>query len=200
MSFQRRTSPLAVQLRAACLARGPIFHAVCEFYKYEPKPFVNARDHMMDDGVHAIDTLRWLCSGEVVGVEATARRMGTPDLNYFTVLLHFDNGATGVWMSNWNSGRRIFRVAMHAPGICAESELEQHGTLYAGGDTQGVHYTARDVAGSDELHIVAGFQAKNRQFIDAVQTRTPPASSFADALKTMEVAETVLAQARLRGL
>jgi hypothetical protein len=45
---------MVVQLRAACLARGPIRHAVCEFYKAEPEPYPQVRDHMMDDGVHAM--------------------------------------------------------------------------------------------------------------------------------------------------
>ena len=43
------------------------------------------RDHMMDDCVHAIDTLRWICGGgqgepqraDVVGIESRCRRIGT---------------------------------------------------------------------------------------------------------------------------
>jgi predicted dehydrogenase len=197
VSFQRRTCPMVVQLREACLARGPIRHATCEFYKAEPKPYLQARDHMMDDGVHAIDTLRWICGGEVVGVQSIARRWETPDINYFSALLEFDNGAVGVLMNQWTSGRRIFRVAMHAAGICAEAEHEGAGWLFADGDTQGVAYETREVANSDEFHVYAGFKAKNRQFIDAVKTGTQPESSFADALKTMQVAETILAQSLL---
>jgi len=199
VSFQRRTSPMVVQLRQACLERGPIRHAVCEFYKAEPKPYLQARDHMMDDGVHAIDTLRWMCGGEIVGIHSTSRRWGTPDINYFNALLEFDNGAVGVLMNQWTSGRRIFRVAMHAPGICAEAEHEGEGHLYADGDTKGIAYDTKLVANSDELFVFGGFQAKNRQFIDAVKTGTQPDSNFADAIKTMTVAETILAQALLSG-
>lgn len=198
VSFQRRACPMVVQLREACLARGPIYHATCEFYKAAPEPFLQARDHMMDDGVHAIDTLRWMCGGEVVDVQSVTSARGTPDLNYFTALLHFDNGAVGVLMNNWTSGRRIFRVGMHAPGVCAEAEYEGQGRLFADGDITGQRYEARDAAGSDAFYIYGGFQAKNRQFIDAVQQRTQPESCFADALKTMEVAETILAQSHLR--
>jgi predicted dehydrogenase len=197
VSFQRRTCPMVVQLREACLARGPIRHAVCEFYKADPQPYLQARDHMMDDGVHAIDTLRWMCGGEVVGVQSLTRRWGTPDINYFSALLEFDSGAVGVLMNQWTSGRRIFRVAMHAPGICAEAEHEGEGRLFAGGDTQGVAYETRAVAQSDEFYIYGGFQAKNRQFIDAVKVGSQPESNFADALKTMKVAEMILAQALL---
>jgi virulence factor len=199
VSFQRRTCPMVVSLRDECLKRGPITHAVCEFYKCHPEPYLDARDHMMDDGVHAIDTLRWICGGEVVEVQSVTRRIGVPDINFFSALLRFDNGATGVLMNSWTSGRRTFRVQMHAPGICAEAEHEGRGVLYADGDTAGVAYDTREVAGSGELYVYGGFRDKNREFIDAIKTRGQPGSNFADAVKTMAIAESILAQSTLRG-
>ncbi len=199
VSFQRRTCPMVVQLRDECLKRGPITHAVCEFYKCNVEPFLGARDHMMDDGVHAIDTLRWICGGEVTGIEGVTRRVGVPDINFLVVLLHFDNGATGVLLSSWSSGRRIFRVQMHAPKICVEAEHEGKGVLYADGDTQGAWYDTRAVAGSSENYVYGGFQAKNREFIDCVKSGAQPGSCFADAVKTMETADKILAMGLLRG-
>jgi len=198
VSFQRRSCPMVMQLHAECLKRGPITHAVCEFYKCMQTPYLEARDHMMDDGVHAIDTLRWMCGGEVVEIQSIARRIGVPDINFFTVMLRFDNGATGVLLNSWTSGRRIFRVQMHAPEICAEAEHEGKGALYADGDTKGVWYDTRDVAGSDQLHVYGGFQNKNREFIDAVKGIGRTSSPFSDAVKTMEVADKILAQDLLR--
>ena len=197
VSFQRRSTPMVMQLREACLRRGPIVHAVCRFYKCAITPFLDARDHMMDDGVHAIDTLRWMCGGEVVAVESTTRRVMTPDINFIAATLHFDNGATGIMLNSWTSGRRIFAVEMHAPGICAEAEHEDKGRLYADGDTVGVEYDTRTVAGSDEFYVFGGFLAKNREFIDSLRTGQQPGSNFADAVKTMEVAEKILAQSLL---
>ncbi len=199
VSFQRRTCPMVVRLHAECLRRGPITHAVCEFYKCNMEPYLGARDHMMDDGVHAIDTLRWMCGGEVTGIESVTRRVGVPDINFLAVLLRFDNDATGVLLNSWSSGRRIFRVQMHAPGICAEAEHEGKGALYADGDTQGVWYDTREVAGSAENYVYGGFQAKNREFIDCIKSGTQPGSNFADAVKTMEVADKILAMDLLRG-
>lgn len=197
VSFQRRASPLAVQLRDACLQRGAIVHAQCSFFKCEIQPYLHARDRMLDDGVHAIDTLRWLCGGEVVEVQSRTRRVQTPDINFISALLGFDNGATGILVNSWSSGRRIFRVEMHAPGICAEADLEGEGYIYADGETAGQQVEARRAADSDELYIYGGFQAKNREFIDGVKSRTLPSSHFGDAVKTMEVAERILAQALL---
>ena len=199
VSFQRRTCPMVCLLRDECLKRGPIIHAVCEFYKCAPEPLLGARDHMMDDGVHAIDTLRWMCGGEVIDVECTARQVGTPDINFILGTLHFDNGAIGLMVNSWTSGRRVFRVQMHAPGICAEAEHEGRGHLYADGDTEGVEYDTREVARSDEFHVYAGFQGKSREFIDCLKAGTQPGSSFSDAVKTMEVAETILAMSLLEG-
>ena len=197
VSFQRRTCPMTVMLRNQCLERGPIVHAVCIFYKCAIEPFLGARDHMMDDGVHAIDTVRWMCGGEVVGIHSVAKSVIVPDINFIMARLEFDTGATGVIMNSWTSGRRIFKVEMHAPGVCAEAEIEDKGYLYADGDTEGTEYDTREVAGSDEFFVFAGFQAKNRQFIDAVKAGEQPDSNFADAVKTMEVAERILATALL---
>lgn len=197
VSFQRRSSPMVTLLRDECLKRGAINHAVCQFYKSDIQPYIQARDHMLDDSVHAIDTLRWMCGGEVAKIESATRRIQVPDINFISALLQFDNGAVGVLLNSWASGRRIFSVEMHAPGICAEAEHEGNGYLYADGDTTGIEYDAREVAGSKELYVYGGFRAKHREFIDCLKAGKQPSSNFADALKTMEVAEKILAQTLL---
>ena len=197
VSFQRRSGPMLVMLRDRCLARGRIVYAVCTFHKSSLEPFLGAQDHMTDDGVHAIDTLRWMCGGEVIDVQSVCKRVSVPDINFVIAMLQFDNGATGVLLSNRASGRRIFRVEMHAPGICAEAEPQGKGYLYADGDTTGIEFDPREVAGSDDDVIFRGFRAKNREFIDCVKSGDQPGSNFSDAVKTMEVAGKILAQALL---
>ncbi|MDF2722505.1 MAG: dehydrogenase [Paenibacillus sp.] len=197
VSFQRRISPIIALLREECLKRGPMVHTVCRFYKPGPKPYVLAYDHMMGDTVHSIDTVRWMCGGEIVRIEGMTRQVQTPDINFIAATLHFDNGSTGYLCNNWSSGRRIFSVEMHAPGICAEIDLEGKGVVYADGDTQGAAYDARETAGSDQWHVFGGFQAKHREFIDAIKAGRQPSSHFGDALKTMEAAEIILAQGLL---
>lgn len=197
VSFQRRSCPMVVKLHDACLERGSIVHAVCRFYKCAPTPYLEARDHMLDDGVHAIDTLRWMCGGEVVQIHSVTKRVTTPDINFFSAMLEFDNSATGLMVNSWTSGRRIFDVEMHAPGICAEAEHEGKGYLYADGDTTGVEFDTREEAGSDEFYTYGGFRAKNREFIDCLKRGELPGSHFGDAVKTMAVAEKILAQAMM---
>ena len=200
VSFQRRTCPMVVKLHDECLKRSPIIHAVCRFYKCAIGANFGARDHTMDDSVHAIDTLRWMCGGEIVKIESVTKRVLVPDINFITALLHFDNGSLGVLMNSWSSGRRIFDVEMHSAGICAEAEHEGKGYLYIDGDTKGIEYDTKEVAGSDQNFVYGGFQTKNREFIDCVKSKKQPGSNFSDAIKTMEVAEVILAQNTLREL
>jgi predicted dehydrogenase len=191
VGHQRRSSPLLNEMRRRCLQRGPITHAVCEFYK---------NDHLHDDCSHSVDTLRWICGGELAGIESRCRRIGTPDINWVAATLHFDNAATGILINSWSSGRRVFRVEMHSPGIYVDAELEAKAFLYADGDYQGVEYDARKVAGSDEFYVFGGFQQKNREFIDSLKAgRELTSSPFRDCLKTMEIVERIVAAAVLRG-
>ncbi len=199
VSFQRRACPMVVKLREACLARGPITHAVCRFYKCEIRPYLEARDRLTDDGIHAVDTLRWMCGGEVTAVHSVSRRILTPDRNFFAALLEFDSGATGLLITSWTSGRRIFAVEMHAPGICVEAEHEGKGYLYADGNLEPQVYDTREVAGSEAFYVYGGFAAKHREFLDALKAGRLPSSHFGDALKTMQVVERILAQALLKG-
>ena len=199
VSFQRRTCPMVVKLREECLKRGPMVHAVCQFYKCDIKPYYEARDRMTDDGIHAVDTIRWMCGGDVIHIHSLTKRVQVPDLNFFAALMEFDNGATGVMITSWSSGSRVFRVEMHAPGIRVDAEHESKGYLYADGDTKGVEYDTREIAGSNDIWVYGGFQAKHREFLDAVKTGTQPGSNFSDAVKTMQVAEEILAMSLLEG-
>jgi predicted dehydrogenase len=192
VGFQRRCAPLAVKMKEECINHGPIMHAVCSFYKFAMNPYLGAIDHMYDDGVHAIDTLRWLCGGEVVSVTSRIGRVQTPDINLHIAMLGFDNGSTGVMLTNWTSGRRIFRFEMHSPGACAEVNVEDKGFFHENGDVKGIEYNTRYVAGSDKFHVYAGYEAENRKFINSVKAGIQPDTNFADAVKTSEIAEKIL--------
>ncbi len=199
VGFQRRATPMIVKLREECLKRGPIFHARCVFFKCNIVPYLDLRDRLIDDGIHAVDTIRWMCGGEVVKVHSVMQGVGVPDNNAVSALIEFSTGAVGIMVTTWASGRRIFKVEMHSPGIWVDAEHEGKGILYANGDTKGVVHDTKEVAGSSEIWRYAGFLAKHREFIDGIRTRTPPGSNFSDAVKTMELAETIVAMDTLRG-
>ena len=197
VSLQRRYTPMVKLLREECLKHGEIEHSVCEFYKCEIQDRFDARDHMMDDCVHAIDTLRWIHGCEVVGIDSTCRRIQTADINFISAVLHFENGSVGHLVNSWSSGKRIFRVEMHAPGIFVDAEHEGKGYLYADGDVKGVEYDAREIAGSNEFFAFTGVKAAAADFVNACLHGGKPECNFANSVKTMEVAEKILAKALL---
>ncbi|MEJ7740738.1 MAG: Gfo/Idh/MocA family oxidoreductase [Chitinophagaceae bacterium] len=201
VSYQRRSAPILQKIREECLNKGPITHAIVEFSKYDINPMLGDRDRMLDDYIHAVDTARYICGGEVVDIESRCRRIMVSDINWIGANLFFDNGASCYVIGSWTSGRRVFRVNMHAPGICGDVELEKEAYLYADGDDEGIRYDSKDIAGSNELYVYGGFQNKSREFINAILSRKEETSSpFTDALKTMVVCETILAQALIRGV
>jgi len=195
VSHQRRSAPIMQKLQEECLKKGPIVHGLVEFNKFDIVLMLNARDRMSDDFTHCVDTARWICGGEVVKVESECKRIGVPDINWIGATLQFDNGSSCYVIGNWASGRRIFRVQMHATGIYAEVELEKEAFLYEEGNYEGKRYDTKAVAGSDELTVFGGFQRKHREFIDSILSGKEKTSSpFSDTLKTMEVCQTILAQ------
>lgn len=199
VSLQRRYTPMVRMLREKCLEHGSIVHSVCEFYKCEIQDRFDARDHMMDDCVHAIDTLRWIHGCEVVDIESTCRRIQTADINFISAVLHFEDGSIGHLINSWSSGKRTFRVEMHAPGVFVDAEHENKGYLYENGDVQGQVYDAREISGSDEFYVFTGVKAAAAEFADACLNGGQPACNFTNACKTMEVAEKILAKALLNG-
>ena len=201
VGHQRRSSPLLNTVLERCRAHGPVNHAVVEFYKCDMQPMSSAADHLHDDCSHSIDTLRWICGGEVVRVDSCFKRIGTPDINWVQATLQFDNGATGVVLNSWASGRRVFRTEVHCPGAYADIELENRAYLYENGDYDGQVFDCREVAGGREFYEYGGFQLKSREFIDSIRAgKCVTSSPFQDVLKTMRVLETIVAQATLSGV
>ena len=155
---------------------------------------------MLDDCTHAIDTVRWMCGGRSSAIESHCKRIGVPDINWIGAMLQFDNGATGFVVNSWASGRRIFRVQMHARKSSSMPTSRARRTLYAGGNVPGVEYDSRKWPAATTIIFFGGFHAKHRQFVDSLKYGEDVTSSpFRDCLQTMEVAEKILAQALLRG-
>ncbi|MEO5995184.1 MAG: Gfo/Idh/MocA family oxidoreductase, partial [Chitinophagaceae bacterium] len=188
VSYQRRSSPILQYIRQECLKKGAITHSIVEFSKYDITPMLGERDRMLDDYIHAVDTARYICGGEVIEIESRCKRIIVPDINWIGANLYFDNGASCYVIGSWTSGRRVFRVNIHAPGICSDVELEKEAYLYTEGDYEGTRYDSKEIAGSPELYIYGGFQRKSREFINSIISGKEETSSpFNDALKTMEV-------------
>ena len=122
VGFQRRHIPALTALKRRVEERGPIQQATVSFLKsadlsQHAGHYGGVIDNLTVDGCHAVDTLRFLCGGEVehVAAHVRTRRAPGPSPNEFTALVSFSSGAVGILNSSYATGRRIFRVEFHGP-------------------------------------------------------------------------------------
>ncbi len=192
--FQRRYIPLFNTLRKKVEKRGPVHTVVVTFVKcsYPAASYYNgAVDILSCDAVHAVDTLRYFCGGEVVSVASDVRNLGAEDNNAFYALVKFSTGATGVLQTNWAVGRRFFKLELHAQGVSAYADPDDAGILYKDGELEGKTFDPAECAGNAADWHRWGFFAESRHFIDCVKNGNTPASNLADTVKTMELVDRI---------
>lgn len=191
VTFQRRFSPLIRRGKELCEARGSVHTAHASFYKnwVGGSPYYKgAMDMLTCDGIHAVDTLRYLCGGEVVSVASDSRRLDGGHWNIHLALVRFSSGATGLLLNNFMAGRRIFSVEIHAPGISFFGDPEEGGKLFADNKLEPVQtLDPFALSKSRESHRAFGAYDTNLHFIECVRQNRQPETNFADALKTMEL-------------
>jgi virulence factor len=204
VGFQRRHTPAMTDLRARVEARGPIHHATVDFFKSTPHFdrssgfYDGVIDPLTSDGIHAVDTLRWLCGGEVVDIHASVQRLNVPGPfpNRYLALVSFSSGAVGVLQFTYNTGRRVFRSEFHGRNATAHVDPDNESWIVMD-DGQMERKPTRDwgTAGGamgDSPEHWLGFWHESRHFIDCVKEGRAPTSHFGDAVKTMALAEHII--------
>jgi len=198
VGLQRRHSPVLVKAKKMVEeGGGPVHLAVSTFYKYFGKPNINSGDHLLNDGIHAIDTLRWMCGGEVKAVHPASKSAGEPDINMNVAVIEFDNGSTGILLTHFGTGRRTFRVEMHSCGMMAEGDMEDrirvydHEKGFRHADQKPLELIPGEVAGNNEARYHGGCNALDRMFIDAIKNKTPAPCSIQDSIKNMEIIDMI---------
>jgi predicted dehydrogenase len=195
VTFQRRYCPVLRSGKAACEERGPVHTAVATFYKNAigGAPYYRgAMDILTCDAIHAVDTLRYLCGGEVISVASDVRRLLAEHVTAHLALVRFEGGATGVLLTNWMTGRRFFTAEVHAPGISCFGDPEEGGHIYADGNTEPLRtLDPAELAGSAEPHRAHGPYDMNRHFIECVRRTRQPETNLDDAVKTMELIDAI---------
>lgn len=195
VTFQRRYSPLIRQGKALVEARGPVHTAHAAFYKnwVGGAPYYRgAIDMLTCDGIHAVDTLRYLCGGEVESVASDSRRLNAGHWNVHLALVRFSSGATGLLLVNFMTGRRSFTVEIHGVGTSFYGDPEEGGRFFADNKTEPAAVLDPFVLShSREGYRAFGGYDLNRHFLECVRTGQQPETCFADAVKTMELVEAV---------
>ena len=195
VTFQRRFAPLVRRGMALCRKKGPVHSAVATFYKNAvggAPYYQGAMDILTCDAIHAVDTLRYLCGGEVERVASDVRRQDAEHCNIHLALVKFSSGATGVLLTNWMTGRRMFTVEIHSPGISVFGDIEEGGKVFADGQTGPVEVLdGFEISGSKKGYRAFGEYDMNRHFIDCIQKGKQPDTNFEDATKTMELVDAI---------
>ncbi|MEW6750044.1 MAG: Gfo/Idh/MocA family oxidoreductase [Candidatus Latescibacterota bacterium] len=195
VTFQRRFAPVIRCGRERVAARGPVHTAHAAFYKnwVGGAPYYRgAMDMLTCDGIHAVDTLRYLCGGEVVAVASDSRRLQAEHWNVHLALVRFSSGATGVLLANFMAGKRLFTVEVHGPGVSFCGDPEIGGQLFADNRPEALEtLDPFALANSREPYRAFGGYDVNRHFMECVRQQRQPETCFEDALKTMELVEAV---------
>ena len=195
VAFQRRFAPVIRRGKTLCEKRGTVHTAHASFYKnwVGGTPYYRgALDMLTCDGIHAVDTLRYLCGGEVESVASDSRRLDADHWNVHLALVRFSSGATGLLLNNFMAGRRMFSVEIHAPGISFFGDPEEGGQLYADNKTEPIDELDPTVlAGSAEDYRAFGPYDTNRHFVDCMLKGKDPETNFDDATKTMELVDAI---------
>ena len=197
VTFQRRYSPLIQRGKRICEKKGPVHSAVATFYKNAVGGgpyYAGAIDILTCDAIHAVDTLRFLCGGEVISIASDVRELLADFHTAHYALIRFSSGATGTLLTNWMTGRRIFSVEIHAPGVSFFGDPEEEGLVYADGDLEPKHrIDPFDLVGSREGYRAFGEYNMNKHFMDCIRAKRQPSSSLADSVKTMELVDVIYA-------
>ena len=195
VAFQRRFAPLVRRGKALCEKRGPVHTAHASFYKnwVGGAPYYRgAMDMLTCDGIHAVDTLRYLCGGEVESVASDSRRLDADHWNIHLALIRFTSGVTGLLLNNFMTGRRMFTVEIHSPGISFFGDPEEGGQLFADNQTKPIDtLDPFALAKSQDDYRAFGTYDINRHFVDCMLKGKNPETNFDDAVKTMELVDAV---------
>ena len=190
--FNRRFIPMLRQTYNEITANGPIIQAVSTFYKHSTAVYYGGViDAFTCDAIHAVDTLRWMCGGEVVSVTSMVSQVRSDVPNGWIALVRFSTGACGVLLTNWAVGARLHTFEMHGYGVSALLNPDLSGTLIRGNEER--RLDPAEMAGVDPKDRAGyyGFYHESRHFIDCLKAGVQPETNFADALKTMQLVEAI---------
>lgn len=195
VTFQRRHMPLILEAQRRVQERGPITQFMIEFMKNAldaaMPPYRGSADYLRMDVIHMVDLARFL-GGEVAALKADVRRLWKAHTNVYNALMRFENGCVGLLWSNYTAGKRVFRVEMHGRGISAYVDPEEQLAFYQDNRPDAEVIKATDAAGSDVPHRYLGFLQEHRHFLECLSQGSQPTSNFADAARSMALADRIL--------
>ncbi|MCS7181326.1 MAG: hypothetical protein NZ891_08290, partial [bacterium] len=111
--------------------------------------------------------------------------------NTFNSLIEFENGSTGILLTNWTVGKRIHTFELHSKGISAFVDCNDKALIFKDNKEEPEIISTFEVAQSKEVYKFYGYYNENRYFVNCLKEGKEPECNFQDAVKTMEVIEKI---------
>ena len=195
VGWNRRFNPIVTRARAMIEERGPVVQILGEFHKSMAELEASGRfpeavlDNMLlESPIHAIDLVRAIAGAEVAEVHGFVRRAVSRYKDVHAALVVFENGCIAQIMANYTTDARLERYEIHGHGISAYLEGVAQGVVVCNGE----RHDLGDRGSGGTLEEI-------RFFLDCVKEDRPvslPAANLDEAVKTMELADAILAGLR----
>ena len=204
VSWSYRFHPLVNEALAMVKERGPVVQVVAEFHKSMSRlagrgPSARSpgrgrhsealMDNMLlESPIHSIDLLRVFAGAEVAEVQSFVRRACSQYKDVHGGLILFESGCIGHLISNYTTDARLQRYEIHGRDISAYLEGIDQAVVFADGQRRELTECGTE-----------GRKEDIRYFLDCIKEDRPvslPAANLDEAVKTMELAEAILAGLR----
>lgn len=205
VSWSYRFHPIVNRALEMVKERGPVVQVVGEFHKSMSRLIARPKladspgrapheeillDNMLiESPIHTIDLLRVFAGSDVKEVHSVVRRACSKYKDVHGALILFENGCIGHLLANYTTDARLQRYEIHGRDISAYLEGIREGTVFCDG----------------ERHLLSGVGTGGRRediryFLDCIKDDQPvslPAANLDEAIKTMDLAENIMAGLRV---
>jgi predicted dehydrogenase len=168
-------------------------------------------DMFTSDGMHSVDSLRWLGGGEVRTPHqqrADALRARTV-ANAVMAQVEFSSGVVGQLhysvvtgggpLTEGATAPGIFKTEIHGQNISAYVDAERQSWIVSdSGEPEVFESRSFGQSTGDQPEHWLGFWHETRHFIDCVKEGRQPSSSFEDAVKSVELIQRIYETAERR--
>jgi len=191
IGFNRRFVPILAEAKRRATERG-ISSVSAAFYKYQMNQEFPGYSQLLSNGIHSVDTLRWLADSEVKEIEVAASSAFSDFDNTWIALLRFENGIIGTLLSSYSVGARMHSFEIHGKGISAFIDPNVSARIVTDGNIQSpTVLDTEKFSGSDERIEWFGLKAESQHFVDSILEGRKTMPDFEDGLKTMELVEKI---------
>ncbi|HSC70344.1 MAG TPA: Gfo/Idh/MocA family oxidoreductase, partial [Candidatus Methylomirabilis sp.] len=149
------------------------------------------RRALLNDGLHMIDFMRWVCGGKGRVVSALARAEDPDRESTLTAMIEFESGPVGVFLMSRRAGRWTERAILHGSGCTTEVQFPDASLTHLEGETRFYEFRPKDWSWAVDLAEKGGFQQELEDFVRCVRTRATPIATAEDAVESHRMVDAI---------